>query len=133
MLAQKFVFVSRPQLAIVRQVIEGFAMPFYAVRTGRNPGIYKDWYINLLLCCCRNGLFFWQPFWKQVVSAKEPVRPWTFWQCNKRFRPYSTFFTFRHISFQKKILLFTHGLLFLFTFCNFKNAFEENMTDTMNI
>ncbi|XP_076071612.1 ribonuclease H1-like [Mytilus galloprovincialis] len=43
MLAQKFVFVSRPQLAIVRQVIEGFAMPFYAVRTGRNPGIYKDW------------------------------------------------------------------------------------------
>ncbi|XP_052070537.1 ribonuclease H1-like [Mytilus californianus] len=43
MLAQNFVFVSRLQLVIVRQVIEGFVMPFYAVRTGRNPGIYKDW------------------------------------------------------------------------------------------
>lgn len=53
MLAQNFViqFVSRLQIAIVRQVIEGFVMPFYAVRTGRNPGIYKDWYEDVLLGC----------------------------------------------------------------------------------
>lgn len=79
------------------------------------------------------GYFFDNPFGNKSFRPKSQFGLGRFGNVIKDFGHTVHFLHSDIFHFKKKILLFTHGLLFLFTFCNFKNAFEENMTDTMNI